>query len=287
LLSTVLALSAQAPASGLTTLDVVVIDRGGKPVTDLQPNEITVRENGRNVVIDSFKAVTPDAPSAPGAGRAIVLLLDDLGMPSGYTAKVQQTATLLLEKAAPTDAVAVMRLGARENLSIDRTESLRRIKEYASKGDQSSGKETALRVAAEVSQRLMNAGMRRKLLVWLGEPGVIDVEELDERGRNDFPYIWQNWQQAMAITAQANVSVYAIDPIGRGGRSVPDGFLLRTGGDLFSAGEVSASIDRVMAESANYYLLSYKAPENNRKELRTIDVRTSRSGLQIRARKNR
>ena len=260
---------------------------GGKPVTDLQQQEITVRENGRNVAIESFKAVTPEAPAAPGTGRAIVMLLDDLGMPSGYTAKVQQTATMLLEKASPIDAVAVMRLGARDNLTIDRTESLRRIKEYSSKGDQSSGRETALRVSAEVSQRLMAAGMRRKLVVWLGEPAVIDVEQLDERGRNDFPYIWQNWQQALTLTAQANVSVYAIDPIGRGGRSLPDGFLTKTGGDLFSAGEVSVSIDRVMAESGSYYLLSYKAPESNRKELRDIDVRTSRRGLQIRARKNR
>lgn len=270
----------------MTTLDVVVLDRG-KPVTDVQQNEITVRENGKNVTIESFKAVTPEAPSAPGAGRAIVMLLDDLGMPSGYTAKVQQTATMLLEKAGPTDAIAVMRLGARENLSIDRTETLRRINEYAAKGTQSSGKETALRVAAEVSQRLMNAGTRRKLVVWLGEPSAIDIEELDERGRNDFPYVWQNWQQALTLTAQAIVSVYAVDPIGRGTRSAPDGFLAKTGGDLFAASDVSSSIDRVMAEGANYYLLSYKSPESNRKELSTIDVRTSRRGLQIRARKNR
>lgn len=266
-------------------LDVLVLDQNGKPVMDLKQEELTVRDNGKNMTVELFQPVTQEAPIAPNVGRAIVIVLDDQGMEAAWTTNVKDLATKIVQKAGPNDAIAVLRMSKKENLVIDRAESLKRIGEYASAGSQPTGQETFLRVVAETSQRLSGAGLRRKQIVWLGDPSVADVAEPDDKDKNDRPYVWQNWTPALSTAAAANVNVYAVDARGRRLLPDPDGFLLKSGGTLLASSNLDIPVDQLLAESANYYMLGYRAEA--RKELRNIEVRTTRKNLQVRVRRSR
>ena len=52
----------------LVTVDVVVIGRGGEPVTDLRREEFSVSEDGARQEVLAFEAVTAAAPAAPATG---------------------------------------------------------------------------------------------------------------------------------------------------------------------------------------------------------------------------
>jgi hypothetical protein len=80
----------------LVTVDVVVVDKSGRPVRGLTPRDFEVEEDGAPQTIVSFEAVVsepeppaamPGAPSAADAsraprrvGRAFAVVLDDLGL---------------------------------------------------------------------------------------------------------------------------------------------------------------------------------------------------------------
>jgi VWFA-related protein len=116
----------QAPPPTLPSLDLVpvnvyVLDKSGKPVTDLKQADFTVAEDGLPQQIRSFSLNTltaasaaPGAPIAPRKGLklasqsgriiAIALGLGRLEVPSGYvSALISFAKTRLL----PQDAVAV------------------------------------------------------------------------------------------------------------------------------------------------------------------------------------
>src|SRR5688572_17605881 len=82
----------------LVTLDVTVLDRAGRPVTDLTQNDLIVLENGKPQTIASFAAVhSPAVPAFKAAWtksapvdvaennipeqRLLVLVIDDATLP--------------------------------------------------------------------------------------------------------------------------------------------------------------------------------------------------------------
>ena len=83
----------------LITVDVVVVDKKGQPVTGLTRDDFVLEEDGRAQPIVSFEAVRLEAPAAeatPAAavvatnevekarpGRAFAIVLDDLGNGAG------------------------------------------------------------------------------------------------------------------------------------------------------------------------------------------------------------
>lgn len=125
------ALSAQTPQfrSGvdLVTLDVTVLNREGKPVTDLTQADFIVLENGKPQTIGAFASVqSPVFPPARAAWaksapvdvavnnipeqRLLVLVIDDATLPQDpqmvRTAKI--AARAFVEKLGPTDRTAIV-----------------------------------------------------------------------------------------------------------------------------------------------------------------------------------
>jgi hypothetical protein len=79
----------------LVTVDVVVLDREGRPVRGLTRADFTVEEDGRPQEVVSFEAFVAEAPAAapsrppvlasneverPASARAFAVVVDDLGM---------------------------------------------------------------------------------------------------------------------------------------------------------------------------------------------------------------
>src|SRR4029079_5593428 len=109
------------------TVDVVVLDKDGHPVTDLKRDDFTLSEDGRAQEIVGFEtralareAAEPEAAAAPfgaasnerppaPAGRSIAFLVDDLGIePTHMGAVAKALAGWLDDGARRSDAVTLV-----------------------------------------------------------------------------------------------------------------------------------------------------------------------------------
>ena len=142
----------------LVRVDLTVVTPDGQPVTDLRPEEVTVRLGGRNRAVKSLQLVSV-ASAGPGAasnlpspfgsnvqsaaGRNLVLALDQDSLRPGAEAAMRQEVDHLLTSLAPSDRIALLTVplgGLRVPLTTDHS----RIRTALSAiTGQSSGRETA------------------------------------------------------------------------------------------------------------------------------------------------
>ncbi len=157
---------------------------------------------------------------------------------------------------------------------------------------------------------------RRKTLIFVSEG--IDYDIFDIFNARYASTIVDEARDAIAAATRSNVSIYAVDPrgltamgdetieigglpddtsLGLGSQSLQQELRLsqdslrvladETGGfAVVNRNDFSTSFDRIVRESSSYYVLGYY-PTNDRRDgrLRKIDVRLTRPGLVVRARK--
>ena len=125
------AVSAVAPAQPptfpsrveLVTVDVVVLDREGRPVRGLTRDDFTVEEDGRPQEVVSFEAYVAEAPAAapslpsvlasneverPASARAFAVLVDDLGMAMQDAVETRRAVTTFLERSVRDGDEAIL-----------------------------------------------------------------------------------------------------------------------------------------------------------------------------------
>jgi len=110
----------------VTSIDVTVVDSGGRPVMNLQPADFTVRIQGiarRVVSAEWVSLVTPDrsggAPPPPGystnenatGGRLIVFLVDQPNIRFGGAVGIRAALNGFLDRLQPSDRVAAVGVG--------------------------------------------------------------------------------------------------------------------------------------------------------------------------------
>lgn len=110
----------------LTSIDLSVVDDKGKVVTDLKPDEFTVRVDGstRKVVSADWVGLqtqeTPPAPPAPPGytgnenatgGRLIMLVVDEPNIRFGGTLGIRGAVNAFIDRLQPTDRAAVIGIG--------------------------------------------------------------------------------------------------------------------------------------------------------------------------------
>ena len=157
---------------------------------------------------------------------------------------------------------------------------------------------------------------RRKALVFVSEG--IDYDITDVMNNSDALTILDETRDAIGAATRANVNIYAIDPrgltaLGEDGIEMmapPDDPSLRLdmtglGNDLrnaqdslrvlsdetggfaaINANDFSSAFQRIVDENSSYYVMGYY-PSNDRRDgrFRRIDVRVTRPGVTVRARK--
>ncbi|MCA1649807.1 MAG: VWA domain-containing protein, partial [Acidobacteria bacterium] len=215
----------------LIEVDVIVTDQRGKPVVGLTRSDFEIFEDGQPVEIASFQAIaleevhTPPSPSVSGDsnpllgsnevpldGRLFVLLLDDfsIGFSAGRLQRVEQIATLFVERLGATDQAALMLASGRSALQVEFTADKRRLFAAVDKlvvGEITTG-ERLLDVLTRVATRLAAINQRRKVIVLISEGGLWIEESAIIGTRNWIPEL-----RAFARAAQrANVAVYPFDP---------------------------------------------------------------------------
>lgn len=269
-------------------IDAVAVDRKGAPVVDLRQEEVEVWIGHFRVPTETFTVVTP----ASDEGRLIVLLLDDLTTPPQFGARGKDAARRFVNRLLPGDRMAIVTLNGSAMESTDDKGRLLRMIDAAPL--QSAGSIPADRLGAHLlntisalSRQMAEASDRRKTIVAIGSGWLFDRPMPPPAVGIDPRKEWIGAMQAMAL---ANVNLYVLDPAGLGSRSVDtgsSGFARETGGLAFIAtNDLSGAVDRILRESANYYLLEVGDPPVGRgADLRELDVRVLRPGVAVRARK--
>ena len=121
--------------TNLVQVDAVVVDKNGRPVTDLRPDEIEIREDGKPQKISNFSYVSLDSvdarapaiaakPTDPNVPvptvrlrpdqvrRTMALVVDDLGLSFQSAHFVRQALKKFLDQQMqPNDLVAIIRTG--------------------------------------------------------------------------------------------------------------------------------------------------------------------------------
>lgn len=277
-------------SADLVELDVVVLDKDERPITDLRQEDFKIKEDGRLVEVKTFAPVKALGTTEPDDARVVTLLMDDIGVPVTGTTPMQQIAPAVLAPLGDGDELSVVRLASRTDEAFgDVGTALERIAGYrggAVPFTMPDAPETMLRAVTKIAGQLESIDHRRKVIICLGLPVVCDVSEPSLGSHSRF---WPAWTAAIAAAARANVSVYCIDPTGvRAGRYLSgDGLVELTGGRTFAyQNRFAAAGEAVWREAGHYYLIGYW-PAESKNELRSIDVSVARKGARVHARKRR
>jgi VWFA-related protein len=275
------------PSVDLVELDVAVLDRQGKPVSGLTVQDFSVKEDGEKVDIKTFMEAQPTTLVDPDNTRSVVVLLDDVAVPATGTLAMQTIGKAFLESVDAHDEFSVIRLHNRTDETFgDRSVAASRIVGFQAAAfpfaDFNTIADTLLRVA-DVSRQLEADDHRRKVVVCVGAPVVCNIEEPSSSSVR--PRHWSSWVDAVSASARANVAVYAIIP---GRLTLRGGGLAElTGGEVFATMyDVGPAIDRILQDASNYYMVGYW-PSGKSREVHSIDVKISRRGVKVHARRRR
>jgi len=291
LLASLAAAGSQSPdqnrPTGQLQIDATAVDKNGRPVMDLRPQEFEVWIGPYRIPIDTVTVVTPESP---GSERTVVLILDDLTIPLDQMARVRDIARRFVSRLAPGDRLAITTFNAQAaEFTSDRTKLLKRIDDFtiaASGGVRLEDLgERFLDLLKVMSTQLAEFPGHRKTFVAIGSSWLFDAPlPPPVAGRDLAP----QWIEAMRAMASTHSSLYVIDPGGVGARPVHGrGFADQTGGAAFvNTNNFDEAVDRIMAETVNYYTLSIGDPPVRKgAALRDVDVRVLRKGVTVHARR--
>ena len=290
--ATSLSAGPQAPverSAGHLVIDAVALDRHNMPVMDLKPGDVEVWIGHYQIPVESLAAITPDTDD--GKGRLVVLVLDDVTVPPSLVPRVKDAARAFVNRLGPDDRMAIVRLnGSGMATTSERGPllgaiSLYNVLAFNIQRPDELGRHV-LETIGTLARQMAEGPEQRKTIVGIGSGWLFDKPIPAPFVGGD---LRPEWIEAMRATAFANVNVYAIDPRGIGASradSGVSGFARETGGLAFlNVNDLDGAADRIMRESANYYLISVADPPvGSGAPLRELDVRAHRPGVTIRAR---
>jgi VWFA-related protein len=271
------AVIAGAQSSDLVELDVVVTDKSGQIISDLRQEEIQVEDDGKKVEVKSF------APVTVTAGRSLVVILDDAGVPMSGTQPIQNLTKILLSGAGPGDLVTVMRLNNDSDTFVtDPQSALARIASFQAGQipfDQAETPDRMLRLVTKSTEHLGKSAQRRRAIVCIGSPGICAIAARAQNApRDQYP----NWVAAMSALGRTNTGVYAMIPLRI---NFMTGALTDLSGGTAYLGQDDfvQSAAQFWRELGQYYMVGYTAQPST-KDLRKIVVKTTRRGAIVHAR---
>jgi VWFA-related protein len=283
------ALLAQAPAARTLTIDFVALDRNGRPVQDLKPTEVEVWVGQFRAPVQRMTVVTPEADER--GGRIIVLLLDDMTLRLDSMERAREAARTFVNRMSDRDRIAVLTMsGTRVDATSERARLLQAIDHYSVRATPVMRSDTlgrhVLDTLAGISSQMVEAPGRRKTIVGIGSGWLFDRPLPPPAAGQD---LLPEWVRAMRAMALSHVNLYVIDPSGVGTSRVDggqEGLARETGGHaFFNTNDLNGAADRILAESANFYMVDIPDPPVGAKaDLRPLELKSLRKGVTLRAR---
>ena len=158
--------------SSIVRMNVGVVDRKGRPITNLDRAKFSVFEDGVRQEITRFE------PTA--APFSVVMILDMSGSTLGFRQVIRQAASRFVDALAPDDRVAVIefydKVNLRNDFTSDRNTILNSIQVANGRG------KTQLYKALDVAlDKLSGEGNRRKAIIVLTDGVDTEVRDKDRQ----------------------------------------------------------------------------------------------------------
>lgn len=305
----------------LVQVDTVVTDAHGNHVTDLQPDDFEIFEDGKPQKITNFSWIQVVPPAATASGpartlrkedvrRSIVLMIDDLGTPYRDLPGVMASAKKFVdEQMAPGDLVSVTAsrggMGFYQQFTSDKDQLHAAIDHIAQRPgfgqwviDTPRGINLAPGEPPFGYRDPGNPPNPIGYLMWAIQ-GLQDVP-----GRKAVVLLSHSFGAPPSVVNLANragVVIYVIDPSGTDfdhpliATDAPYKLLAEQTGGLWikslAGADLNADLGKVLQDMSGYYLLGYQ-PDRSDFELaqgrpvhHDIQVKVLRAGLTVRARR--
>ena len=226
-------------------LQVTVVDKDRKMVTNLDKDAFSVLENGKVQPIKSFRH--EDIPVAMG------IVIDNSGSMRDKREKVGKAALNLVRASNPNDEVFVVNFNDDYYLDQDFTSDIKKLKEALEKIDTKGGTALYDAIIAAWDSELKGAKLQKKVLF-------VVTDGADDESRNSLE------QAAQLLQVENGPTIYAIGIVGdedhpkRAKRALQT-LTERTGGIAFfpktvdEVDEISSSVAR---DIRNQYSIVYK-----------------------------
>ena len=259
----------------IVRLDVTVVGRDGRFVTDLSSKDFEIFEDGVLQPADTVTFIRRELPVS------LVLLLDASASMSDRLTLAQAAATGFLERLHPEDQASVVEFNVATNvlqeMTTDRTALRVAVERIAAQGP------TALynalyQTLVHIPKPQQEAEVRRRAVVLLSD------------GEDTASLVWEEQVLELARRREATVHVIALGA--RGGSNRSAGFLellaRESGGDLHrpeSIGDLASVYARIGEELRSQYTIGYQSASVQDGRWRRIKVRVrARRDLQVRHR---
>lgn len=297
----------------LIAMDFSVVSADGSPVTDLRPDEVTLKIDGRTRAIRSLEYVPVratagiDTPQPFGSnvatedGRAIVLIVDFESIRPGREAALREHIGQFVRTLAPNDRVALVTVpygGVKVDLTADHarlTPALIALSGQAPSSESES--EAACRTRATLVA-LRGAiddlrGGEAPVTVVLfsiqmaGPQGVQSMQSGVSLGRCQL--LREHFQHVGSAVANARAKLYIVKPelsTSSAGLAGLEHLTGVTGAPLWNiGGPDGGALARVLRESGGYYLARFEPqPEETQGSVRGLSVDISRRDVELRTR---
>ncbi|GAB4368331.1 MAG: hypothetical protein Kow0062_01420 [Acidobacteriota bacterium] len=269
----------------LVNLALTALDRRGRPVRDLRPEDVEILDDGQPVTIERWSA-EPDA-------LAVALVIDGSGSMSGERLAAARAAARAFLDELPREVEALVVRFA-DTVEVLAGPTRNRDELIAALGRLHAEGGTALYDAVvEASRRLAEtaAGRRRAMLL------LSDGQDLASSGLE--PGSFHTLDEAIRAAHRADVEIFAV---GIGGsldvdtdfsgrftaREVLERLSASTGGRLLVSRRVSRlrrAFEDILRELLTQYTAAYRPPPPRPGQtFRRIEVRSRRRGVEIRTR---
>jgi VWFA-related protein len=300
-------------------VDVTVLDRRGRPVTDLTNEDFVVEEDGAAQPITSFKLVETSGEPAQGDStslpiqsrnharqeaerddvRVFLIFWDDYHIDRMASALRSREAltTFVLTAFGPTDLVAFMEPMTPLD-AISFTRDRRQLAEQVRKLQGRRGIYVPPRNAAEdahLSAWRNIERLRHEVTISAIKAAAVHLGSIRE-SRKDIIVLSEGFRGETDVMADliraanvSNAAIHIVEPRGLmvGGRrgTWMDSVAGETGGKVYRRNDLAGAMQEVVTASRAYYLLGY-SPINGARDgkYRKIKVRLKRGGLEVKAR---
>lgn len=281
--------TASQPAGGRVHIDASFVDKQGRPVMDLRPEEIEVWIGPYRIPIER---VTVGAGNGEDRRRAIALVIDDITLTPVGMQRAKEVARHFVKKLGAGDEVVVTRLsGSLAKSTDDPAALLQAIDSISMPTGQpfiqpdSLGRHV-LDTLKSIAQQIGESDASRKTIVGIGAAWLFDTPIPPVLGGQQLDRVMTDAARAMIVSG---TTLYVIDPGGVGMAPVPGGrygFARDMGGHAFvNTNDLKGAVDRVIDEIDHYYTITVVDPPLARAELREVEVRVKRKGIQVRAKR--
>ena len=278
-----------APTGGKLSIDASFVDKQGQPVRDLKPEEIEVWIGPYRIPIESLAV---GATTDDDRRRAIALVIDDITLTPVGMQRAKEVARHFVKNLAAGDQVVVTRLSGSLATSTDDPAALLQAIDAISmptgqpfiQPDHLGGH--VLDTLKNIAQQIGESEARRKTIVGIGASWLFDTPIPPVVGGQHLDRAMTDAARAMIISG---ATLYIVDPGGVGMAPIPGGrhgFARDMGGHAFiNTNDLKGAVARILAELDHFYTITIADPPVALAELRAVDVRVKRKGVQVRTKR--